>query len=132
MFPKEVEVILMRHLAGCLAMPIFIVDPVGTLSFYNEPAEVILGKRFEETGEMPAQEWATLFQPTDKAGQPLSPEQLPLMIALQERRPAYNEFWILGLDGIQRCLGVSAFPLIGQADRFLGGVAIFWEMPHES
>jgi len=53
---KDIEVILSRHLASCLAMPIFIVDPVGNLLFYNEPAELILGRRFEETGEMPASE----------------------------------------------------------------------------
>jgi hypothetical protein len=33
------EVVLMRQLVSCLAMPILLVDPVGTLLFYNEPAE---------------------------------------------------------------------------------------------
>jgi PAS domain-containing protein len=42
----EIEMILMRQLASYLAMPIFIVDPVGNLVFYNEPAESILGRRF--------------------------------------------------------------------------------------
>jgi hypothetical protein len=26
-----------------------------------------------------------------------------------------------------REIEITAFPLIGQADRFLGGIAIFWE-----
>jgi PAS domain-containing protein len=128
MFPKEIEVILARHLASCLVMPIFIVDPAGTLVFYNEPAEPILGCRFEETGEMPASQWSTIFTPMNETGEQLPPEHLPLIIALQERRPAYRKFWILGLDNVMRHLEVTAVPLIGQADRFLGAMAIFWEI----
>lgn len=127
MFPKEIEVILARHLASCLAMPIFIVDPDGNLLFYNEPAEAILGRRFEETGEMSAEEWSTIFSPTDKAGQLLPSEALPLVIAIKERRPIFRSFWICGLDQVPRYISVTAFPLIGQSNRFLGAMAIFWE-----
>lgn len=128
MTQQEIEVILTRHLAGYLAMPIFIVDPAGTLVFYNEPAELILGKRFDETGAMPAGEWATVFTPTDAAGTPLPPRDLPLMIALAERRPVHRQFWIRGLDGVPRRIEVTAFPLLGVAQRDLGAVAIFWEV----
>ena len=128
MLSKEVEVILTRHLASCLAMPLFIVDPVGNLAFYNESAEALLGKRFEETGELSAQEWATMFNPTNQDGTAVKTEELPLMIALEKRQPAYRDFWIRGLDGMSRHIGVTAFPLIAQGDRFLGGVAIFWEL----
>ncbi len=128
MSQKEIEVILARQLSDYLATPVFLVDPSGNLLFYNEPAERILGLRFSETGEMPANEWATVFQPTDEAGEPVAPEGLPLMIALTERRPAHAGLWIRGLDGELRRIQVTAFPLIGQADRFLGGIAIFWEV----
>ena len=128
MFPKDVEVILARHLASCLAMPIFIVDPEGNLVFYNEPAEPILGRRFEESGEMPASEWSTVFAPTDAAGAAIAPEALPLMIALLDRRPAYLTFRILGLDGVSRHISSTAFPLIGQGARLLGAIALLWEM----
>ena len=47
-----IEIILSRQLADCLSMPVFITDTVGNLIFYNEPAENLLGTRFEETGEM--------------------------------------------------------------------------------
>jgi len=65
---KEIEVILTRQLASYLATPIFIVDPTGTLLYYNEPAELVLGRRFEETGEMPIEEWSTIFVPVDDDG----------------------------------------------------------------
>jgi hypothetical protein len=124
----EIEVILARHLAEYLAMPIFIVNPDGDLICYNEPAEAILGTRYNETGAMPARVWSTIFQPVDQNGTPLPAEQLPLMIALTQRCPAHSTFWIQGLDGRLREIEVTAFPLIGQADRFLGGIAFFWEI----
>lgn len=128
MVQKPIEVILARQLASCLAVPIFIVDPQGTLVFYNEPAEAILGRRFEETGEMPVGEWGTMFKPTDVDGAPLAPDQLPHVIALAQRQPAHRRFWIVGLDAVRRQIEVTAFPLIGQAQRHLGAIAIFWEI----
>lgn len=71
--------ILFRQLASYLAMPVFLVDPVGNLVFYNESAERILGLRYEETGEMPVDEWSTVFVPCDESGEPLPPEALPLV-----------------------------------------------------
>jgi PAS domain-containing protein len=129
MFQHEIEVILARHLAECLAMPVFIVNSDGDLVFYNVPAEGILGLNYNETGMMPAKEWSTIFNPIDRDGNPVPPEELPLMIALSTRHPAHKLFWIHGKDGVIRGIEVTAFPLIGQADRFLGAVAIFWESP---
>ena len=48
-----IQIILARQLAGYLSVPVFLVDQTGNLLFYNEPAEVILGQRFDETGAMP-------------------------------------------------------------------------------
>jgi PAS domain-containing protein len=124
---KDIEIILARHLASYLAMPIFMVDPEGNLIYYNEPAEAVLGQRFDETGAMPASEWATLFAPTDEEGTPLMPEDLPLVIALLEHRPAHRTFWIQGLDNTPRHIEVVALPIVGQAQRYLGAMAIFWE-----
>ena len=128
MAQREIEVILTRQLASYLAMPIFIVDTAGTLLFYNESAEAILGQRFEETGEMPAAEWSSRFRTVGDDGAPIPPERLPLMIALQEKRPAHLLFWIQGLDNVRRRIETTAIPLMGQAGRYLGAVAIFWEV----
>jgi len=129
MHQREIEVILTRQLASYLALPIFIVDEDGTLIFYNEPAEAILGQRFEETGEMPADEWAQAYTITDDDGMPVAPEGLPLTIALREHRPAHGRLTMVGRDHVRRQIEVTAFPLTGQADRHLGAVAIFWEVP---
>lgn len=124
---QHVELILMKQVASYLSMPVFLVDPEGTLLYFNEPAEAILGQRFEESGEMPVDEWGTAFQPTDADGNPLPLDELPLVQATVERRPAHGTFWIQGKDGVSRHLAVTAFPVIGQSGEELGSVALFWE-----
>ena len=127
MAQKAVELILMRQLASYLAVPIFLVDPDGTLLYYNEPAERLLGRRYDETGEMPATEWGTMFTPTAEDGSPLPPDELALSVALRKWHPAHRGLIIQGLDGVTRRIAVTAFPLEGQGGRRLGAVAIFWE-----
>ena len=127
----EVEVILARHLAENLALPIFIVDPMGNLIFFNEPAEAVLGLRFGDTGLLPASEWSTMFEPVRKDGTPITPGELPLVIAMTQSHPAHKQFWIRGLDNQLREIGLTAFPLIGQSGRISAAVAIFWEVSDE-
>ena len=127
MSQKTIELILARQLASYLATPMFIVDAAGTLVFYNEPAEAVLGVRYEEQGEMPPVEWATRFAPTDDAGALIPPESLPLSIALTAGGVACGKFWIRGSDGVRRHIVLTAFPLIGTGRRQLGAVAVFAE-----
>jgi len=87
-----IQIILMRQLAGYLSVPLFLVDPKGNLLFYNEPAEALLGRRFDETGAMPAEEWSTVFTPVDDEGRPIPAARLPLMITLDRHRPAYQRY----------------------------------------
>jgi PAS domain-containing protein len=125
---QEIETILCRHWASHLQTPVFLVDPEGNLLYYNEAAEAILGRRFAETGMMSAAVWSTAFKTTDENNVPIKPEELPLRIALSERRPANKRFWIVGFDNYRRYIETTALPLIGHADRFLGAVAFFWEL----
>jgi PAS domain-containing protein len=129
MAQKPIELILMRLLASSLVMPVFLVDASGTLVFYNEPAEQILGTRFDETGEMPASEWTTRWEPSNADGAPLVPERLPLMVALEQCRPAHGELWIRGGEGGRRHIQATAIPLVAVSERLLGAAAIFWEEP---
>jgi PAS domain-containing protein len=126
---KAVEVILTRQLASYLAMPVFLVDPHGNLLYYNEPAEALLGHRYEESGELTADVWSTIWEARTDDGRPLPPEELPLMMALTNRQPAHRHMNITGLDGTARHIEVTAFPLEGQGGRHLGAVALFWEAP---
>lgn len=128
MSQKDLELILMRQLASCLATPVFLVDPHGNLVYYNGHAEAILGRRFEETGSMPVGLWSTIFAPCDGRGRPIPPEQLPLVIALKKKISAHKRFWIKSLDGTKRRIEVTAFPLIGQSKRLVGAVTMIQEV----
>jgi PAS domain-containing protein len=123
----EIEIILNRQLADCLSIPVFITDTEGNLIFYNEPAEVVLGKRFEETGEMPVAEWSTIFKPLDEDGAPLHPEELPLVKTLNDEYPHHKKFQIESLKGEKQHISVTSYPIISRAGKFLGAVAIFWK-----
>jgi PAS domain-containing protein len=124
-----IEIILTRQLAEYLSVPLFLVNPKGDLLFYNEPAEVLLGRRFEETGGMPAEQWSTMFTPIDDRGQPIVPVDLPLMITLATRLPAHKRFHIVGQDGVPHRIEVTAIPIAGLNGDFLGAAALFWELP---
>lgn len=123
-----VEIILARQLASYLSVPIFVVDPDGDLLFYNEPAERIVGTRFDETGKMSMEEWTTVFEPTDEDGVPVPPSELPLVSTLETRQPALRSLFIRGLDGELRRITTVSVPLLAQGKRFVGGLAFFWEV----
>ena len=118
--------ILAREFASNLATPTLIADADGTLVYYNEAAEEVVGHSFAESGEMPVDEWTTSFDPRDQEGEPLPPERRPVRIALDERRAAHERFRITSRDDVDRDVAVTSFPLFAHADEFVGVVAIFW------
>ena len=125
---KEIELILARQLASNLSIPIFLVDTGGNLLYYNGAAEPILGQRFSETGGMTMDEWSTVFALTDESGEPIPPNEAPLAVALTERRPVHRTMTLVGLDGVRRGIQATCIPILGQADRYLGALALFWEV----
>ena len=127
MSTQPIEIILNRQLADCLSIPVFITDTKGTLIFYNEPAEDLLGTRFEETGAMPAEQWSTVFTPMDESSNTIPPEELPLVRTLNDVHPYHKTFWIVSFKGKKEKISVTSYPIIGREDKFLGAVAIFWK-----
>lgn len=123
----SIEVILLRQWATYLAMPIWVMDEDGDLIFYNAPAEEILGLRFDEVGAVHADDLATVFETTGVDGEPMPNKELPVVIALSERRPAYARLKIKTFNHAWHDIEVSAFPIEGQGGRHLGAVAMFWE-----
>ena len=124
---QQIEIILSRQLADSLSIPVFLVDTKGNLLFYNEPAEELLGLRFEETGFMPVEEWSSIFKPQDKDGELLPMESLPLVKTLRTQTPAHGEFWIKSLKGEFFKIAATSYPIIGRPNRFAGAVALFWK-----
>ena len=124
---QPIEIILLRQWASHMAMPVWIAGTHGELLYYNEPAEALLGRRFDEAGEMPLDDLPGIFETTTEDGKPIPPDRLPLGIALAKRRPAHQRVRITALDGTARLLDITAFPLTVQGGKHLGSVAVFWE-----
>jgi PAS domain-containing protein len=125
---KQLLLILAREFTSNLSTPSLIADAEGTLVFYNEAAEAVVGRRFAETGELPLEVWLAPFEPRENDSTPLPPERRPTHIALVERRPAHERYVITSADGLEREIEVSAFPLYAHSDEFVGIVAIFWRV----
>jgi PAS domain S-box-containing protein len=119
--------ILARDFASRLATPVFLVDVRGTVIYFNEAAERVLGRPYKEGTGMAAEEWSTLFAPADDDGNPIELNDLPLGVAILQRHPDHRMLRIRSLDGSERRIEVTAFPLFAHEDECLGAIAIFWE-----
>lgn len=127
MTQRSLLMIMARDFASRLATAVFLVDPDGTLIYFNEAAERVLGQPFVEGKTVDAREWSTTFSPEDEHGEPVPLASLPLGVALTQRQPAHRAIRITGADGVSRGIEVTAFPLFAHADECVGAVAIFWE-----
>ena len=128
MAQQSVEMILVRQLASYLFVPVIVVDTTETIVFYNEPAERILGVRFEETGRIGPEEVERLIELSDDPAAGPDEAGRPMATALQQRRPAHARRWLLRRgDRVRLQVELTAFPVIDQEDRLLGAVAMFWE-----
>jgi PAS domain-containing protein len=122
---KPIELILARNLMSSLSTPAFLVDEGGLLVFYNEPAGILLGKRFEEVGKVGPTEWGSMFGPFDESGSPIPYDDLPLVVSVRRGRPAHAKFRIRSADGTEHEIEASAFPIL-TAHGSRGAIAVFW------
>jgi PAS domain-containing protein len=124
---KDLVLILAREFASKLATATFVADAGGTLVYFNEPAESLLGQSFAETGEVPMDEFALRFHMEDLEDRPMPAESRPGRTALNEQRPVHRDFRITALDGVRRELSATAIPLFSRPAELVGIMSIFWE-----
>ena len=127
-FAVPVDSLWTRSLGRFLRFPLFVVDAKGNLAYFNQPAEQLLGSRYAEVGPLPVEEWSALWAPTNVEGAPIPFEQLPVMVALRERRPTHGWLNVVGLDGLHRRVEATAFPLEDPHGEVFGAAAVFWEL----
>jgi hypothetical protein len=60
--PKDLLLIIARELASNLATPMFLIDATGTLVFYNDAAEQLIGKPFAQLGPIDALEFGAVLE----------------------------------------------------------------------
>jgi PAS domain S-box-containing protein len=122
---QNLVLILARDFASRLATAVFLIDASGSVVYYNEAAERLLGVKFVEGRGMT--DWASRFSAADHAGAPLPEDETPLGVAMKEQRPHHGAVRIRSNEGETHRIEVTAFPLLAHAGELVGALAIFWE-----
>jgi PAS domain-containing protein len=126
--PRSLPLILARELAANLATPMFLLDTEGTLVFYNEAAELMLGKTYAELGAITANDFGDMLNLEDLDGTKLRRRDAPPGIAWMQRVPAHRTLVVTRLDGEGKStFEVTAFPLFGRTGDMHGVITVFWE-----
>lgn len=125
----DLVLIVARSFATKLATPTLITDANGDLVYFNDAAAEVLGSSYLDIGALQASRWQELFAPRTLDEEPLTAEETPGGVVLLERRPVHDSFAFRGLDGREREVTVTAFPLFSHPDEVVGAMSIFWELP---
>jgi PAS domain-containing protein len=130
--PKSLPLILARELASNLSTAMFLLDANGTLVFFNDAAETIIGKPFAELGEISANEFGEVLHMSTPDGDTIRRRDSPGGIAFLEHRPSHQILYVTGYDGQRRLVEATAYPLFGAAKEMHGVVSVFWQLPEEA
>jgi PAS domain S-box-containing protein len=122
----SLPLILARELAANLATPMFLIDAGGTLVFFNEAAEVMLGKTYGEVGGISANEFGAMLELENVDGSPLRRRDSPAGVAFYQREPAHRTLVATTLDGSRQPFEVTAYPLFGHIEEMHGVLTVFW------
>jgi PAS domain-containing protein len=125
---KPLELILARNLITSISTPAFLLDHEGRLVFYNEAAGALLGRSFEDTGRMTADEWIETFGPFDENGNPLRLDALPTTQSIAVGRPLHADFRIRSATGEDHRIEASAVPIVAAAHGASGAMVFFWPL----
>jgi len=124
---KPIELILLRQLASRLPLPVSLVDAQGILVYINPAAERLLDLDYAALGEYPISRFDELLDPRRPDGSPMRAQDMPIAVALHERRPQQARMILHGSDGTPHQIVTTAVPLDGQGGALLGSMSIFWE-----
>jgi PAS domain-containing protein len=124
---KPLELILARNLLSSISTPAFLVGPEGALLYYNDAAGALIGRRFEETGTLTAEEWTTAFGPFGDDDKPMPYDQIPMTLSLRNGRPSHGNFRICIASGEHQDIAASAIPIVGPGGSS-GAIVIFWPL----
>ena len=122
----SLPLILARELAANLATPMFLIDAGGTLVYFNEAAELLLGKSYSEVGGITALEFGTMLELGKVDGTPMRRRDSPAGVAFYDREPAHRTLLATTLDGTRQPFEVTAYPLFGHVGDMHGVLTVFW------
>lgn len=122
----SLPLILARELAANLATPMFLIDAGGTLVYFNEAAELLLGKSYGEVGGITALEFGAMLELEKVDGTPMRRRDSPAGVAYYEREPSHRTLLATTLDGTRHPFEVTAYPLFGHVGDMHGVLTVFW------
>jgi PAS domain-containing protein len=121
---RPLELILARNLLSSLSTPGLIVGDAGRLLFYNEAAGALIGRSFEDSTGLTADEWTREFGPLDADGQPIAYEHIAATHILRSHIPFHGEFSINTIAG-RREIAMTAIPIVAP-DESTAAFVLFW------
>ena len=125
--PRSLPLILARELSANLATPMFLLDAAGMLVYFNDAAELMLGRTYAELGQVSADEFGAMLQLADVDGTPLRRRDSPAGVAFINREPSHRRLVATTLDGRRDTFECTAYPLFGKTNEMHGALAVFWK-----
>lgn len=126
--PRSLPLILARELAANLATPMFLIDAEGLLVFYNEAAELMLGKTYSEMGQVTANDFGDMLRIEELDGTPMRKRDSPTGVAFMQREPSHRTMMATRLDKDEKVKWeITAYPLFGRNDEMHGVLTVFWQ-----
>jgi PAS domain-containing protein len=122
----SLPLILARELAANLATPMFLIDAGGVLVYFNEAAELMLGKTYGEVGGITANEFGAMLELGNIDGTPMKRRDSPAGVAFWQREPSHRALLATTLDGSRQPFEVTAYPLFGHIGEMHGVLTVFW------
>ncbi len=124
---RAIELILAKQLASSLAVPIILYDRDGTVAFFNERAESLLGARLDQADALSTQDMRDTFQITTIEGFEQKPDERIVELAMREGRASHGSYRVRKPDGVLCEVDATAVPLIGLSGDNVGTLVFFWE-----
>jgi PAS domain-containing protein len=123
---RNLTLILARSFASHLATAVFLLDAEGTVIYYNEAAERLIGQPFIEGAGLKMDEWIARRHPLDEEGREVPVESLPIGMTMLKREPAHGVGMFRREDGTYHRYENVTFPLFAHTEDFVGVMAMAW------
>ncbi|HNR06570.1 MAG TPA: hypothetical protein PKM27_04585 [Saprospiraceae bacterium] len=122
MSSQDIELILSRQLSEYLAVPMALIDHDGKMVYYNEAAGFILGKHFDEDGEIDLRDWGGRFFNHEGFTESTDLHEIPFFKVLSVRHLVQGEYYMRNFEEINQKLMIVCVPLVGLSQRELGAL----------
>lgn len=122
---QEIELILSRQLAEYLSTPIALIDHDGKMIYFNESAGYVLGKHFDENGEIDLRDWNGRIFESENMADSVDVHEISFIKVLSVRHIIQGEYWMRNFEEINQKVVIVCVPLIGLSQREIGAIIYF-------